>query len=313
MNPVISIIICTRNRATSLRETLTSFAGMRVGEFLPAELLVVDNGSTDTTRQVVETSTLSNMTVRYLLEPRAGQCFARNLGLAEARGDVIVFTDDDVRPLDGWLERLAQPIIAKNADAVQGGYVHPRTHLRPWMSTSNAHGPMTDDWLRNCKPDSLIGLNMAFGRHVLQKVPAFDVELGPGQLGFADDSLFGMQLHAAGFRIVAEVDAKIEHHYDLSRLSRAHLLKRARAAGRSNAYLDYHWHHKTVEKPGFILAKMNIKMPLMKMRRWRDVRAREGLSQWENDALQWKAYLEQMCLQQNTPRKYEKHGLRKIA
>jgi GT2 family glycosyltransferase len=180
------------------------------------------------------------------------------------------------------------------------------------MLNSNAHGPMTDEWLKDAKIDNLIGLNMAFSRKVLEKVPSFDPELGPGQLGFADDSLFGMQIHAAGYRLLAVPEARIEHHYDLSRISREHLLKRARSAGRSNAYVDYHWHHKTVARPGYVLAKLKVKLMLMRLGGRGGVRMSEGLSQWESDVLQWKAYLEEMKVLVKKPRNYEKHGLRKL-
>ena len=82
---VASIIVCTYNRADSLRETLRAIAHCAVPADSPTELLVIDNRSTDHTRQVVEEAVVPQMTVRYLFEPASGQCRARNLGLREAR------------------------------------------------------------------------------------------------------------------------------------------------------------------------------------------------------------------------------------
>src|SRR5687768_15493346 len=117
----VSIVICTRNRADSLRETLVSMGNCQVPSHLPSELLVVDNGSTDHTRQVAEQAALANMPVRYIHEPRRGQSHARNRGLIEAIGDIFLFTDDDVRVPETWIERMCRPIADNEADAVVGG------------------------------------------------------------------------------------------------------------------------------------------------------------------------------------------------
>ena len=87
---------------------------------LAAELLVIDNGSTDDTKVVVERSRFTNMTLRYVQEPRIGQCYARNTGLGEARGDLIIFTDDDVRVPVDWIISLAAPILSGRQDFVSG-------------------------------------------------------------------------------------------------------------------------------------------------------------------------------------------------
>ena len=110
MTPVVSIIICTRNRAESLREALAAIGRCEVPRDLPAELLVVDNGSTDDTRQVVESTRLANMPVRYAIETRPGKGYAYNRALAETTGQVLLFTDDDVvRP---GSDRLVDAVVA---------------------------------------------------------------------------------------------------------------------------------------------------------------------------------------------------------
>jgi glycosyltransferase involved in cell wall biosynthesis len=62
------------------------------------ELIVVDNASTDHTREVVEANHEANMPCRYLREDRRGKAFALNTGITEANGDILLFTDDDVSP-----------------------------------------------------------------------------------------------------------------------------------------------------------------------------------------------------------------------
>ena len=101
----ISIVICTRNHLASLRETMAALEKVRPpGE---TELLLVENACTDDTPAFIESAKLSNMQCRPLHEPQKGQVRARNLGLSAARGEIIVFTDDDVHPTPGWLEQFA--------------------------------------------------------------------------------------------------------------------------------------------------------------------------------------------------------------
>ena len=175
-----SIIICTRNRAQFLRFTLDHFRQIDVPADLEVELLVVDNGSTDDTRRVVEACDLPRMKVRYVQEPRKGQCFARNKGLAESTGEVIVFTDDDVIPSRHWLAGMCEPILSGRGDAVAGGVIIPPNLLRPWMTPMHRSMMCETTRLGGAAPTEFVGANLAFGRHVLEKVPWFDTELGPG-------------------------------------------------------------------------------------------------------------------------------------
>src|SRR5581483_12381122 len=101
--PVVSIIICTRNRAQHLKATLESLNRVRVPSDLSAEVIVVDNGSSDETGAIVKDTKLRDFALRYSVEPRPGQSNARNRGLGIARGRAILFTDDDVRPPGEWL------------------------------------------------------------------------------------------------------------------------------------------------------------------------------------------------------------------
>lgn len=240
----VSIVICTRNREESLKRTLQTSARIRVPDDLPAELLVVDNGSTDGTAEVVANAVFANLPVRYVWEPRTGQCHARNTGIRAARGDIILFTDDDVRPPAGWIEGMCRPIADGRADAVAGG-VRLAPHLEaPWL-VGDLRGWLacTDGLIDPVEPQRLVGANMAFGRHVLEAVPSFDTELGPGALGFFDDTLFAEQLLRAGFRIAGALDVAVEHHPDMSRFGHDHLLALARKLGSSSAYRYRHWCH----------------------------------------------------------------------
>jgi glycosyltransferase involved in cell wall biosynthesis len=99
---LVSIILCTRGRAAKLQQTLEGFGKIRIAPGWKAELLVVDNGSTDNTATVVRNTKLRNMPVRYLYEAKKGKSNALNAGLAHGQGEIILIADDDVSPAEDW-------------------------------------------------------------------------------------------------------------------------------------------------------------------------------------------------------------------
>ena len=240
----VSIIICTRDRAESLRETLASIGRCAVPPDLAAELVVVDNGSTDGTAAIVRAAGLTNLPVRYLLEPAPGQVQARNAGLRATASDVVLFTDDDVRVPVDWLAGMCRPILEGRADAMTGA-VHFAPHYealltqepfasrRGWFASTEDIDP--------ARPNRMVGANMAFSRRLFAAIGEFDPELGPGALGFFDETIYTWRLLRAGFRLEAALGVSVEHHFDHDRLTRRTLLSMARRMGESEGFIVYHW------------------------------------------------------------------------
>lgn len=305
----VSILICTRDRAESLRATLASIGQCDTPADVPAELLVVDNGSTDGTRAVVNETQLPNIPVRYVHEPRHGKGHAYNTGMAEARGDIFLFTDDDVRVPRGWIEGMCRPIVDGYTDAVQGS-VRIAPHLvRPWMRNLHRDWLLSVDFSNVEEPGGLIGANAAFRRTVLRKVPGFDEMLGPGGLGFCDDSFFGAQLLAAGFRIRSAGPLFVEHHFEPSRLDRDNLLTRAKQQGRSGAYFSYHLKHLEIAMP---LARALVYRMVLTVRRLPYLIRRppqEGCPDWELSLVERASWNFQYRRERSRPRRYAKRGL----
>lgn len=121
-SPAVTVAVCTRDREAMLRETLGAILQQRCGA--PWELLVVDNGSTDGTAAVlaeVAASTAEGpITARTILEPQPGADHARNRALQEAAGAIVVFADDDVTPLPGWLEAFRRAFDDPAVQATAG-------------------------------------------------------------------------------------------------------------------------------------------------------------------------------------------------
>lgn len=109
----ITVVLCTYNRCQSLLKALESLAASELPEAVEWEVLVVDNNSSDRTREVVEEFCRHNLThFRYQFEPQQGKSFALNTGIREARGGIIAFVDDDVIADKAWLQNLTAPLAS---------------------------------------------------------------------------------------------------------------------------------------------------------------------------------------------------------
>ena len=310
MRHAVSILICTRNRAAHLRATLAAFAELDVPACVSAELLVIDNGSPDQTAEVVEhfSDSCPRLKPRYLFVGTPGKSRALNVGIAASVGEVLMFTDDDVRPPSNWVEGMCQPILDGDADATTGS-TKPASHLeRPWMGPVHRGylacplPPPRNSPLRRDAP--FLGANMAFARHVLSRVPAFDERLGPGALGFAEDDLFGLQLGEAGFRKLNVIGCEPEHHFDPSRLTRAAFVERARKQGRCEGYIRYHWLHEDIELPRLRMLRRWIRLQKSRWNNKGGWQYEEGLPEWEFPLITEVSRFQQYLIERGKPRRY---------
>jgi glycosyltransferase involved in cell wall biosynthesis len=135
----ITVAICTRNRAESLRRTLDSLVATQVPGDLAWELVVVNNNSTDHTEQVAHKYG-SRLPVRRQVEAQPGHSNARNRAIDTARGEYIVWTDDDVLVDPGWLKAYAAAFCRWPDAAVFGGRIVPRyeSPVAKWVVENEA-------------------------------------------------------------------------------------------------------------------------------------------------------------------------------
>ena len=115
----ISVIVVTLNRAESLQEALRSLIRQ---ERQPDEVIVVDNGSTDNTKEVV-LNFKDKLNIKYVYEVQSGIPYARNAGIRNATKDIIAFIDDDCVADRNWLKYLEIPFIKDPHIGVVGGEV----------------------------------------------------------------------------------------------------------------------------------------------------------------------------------------------
>ena len=241
----VSIILCSYNRAGHLEKTLQSLRPVEVPNGWTAELILVDNASTDATPDVMRAFTHPQMSVRVVEEAKKGLSHARNRGVKAAQGSVLLFTDDDVRFPTHWVEAMARPIRDGEADAVAGGVALTEQIDAEWMTPRHRSLLASTERIHPGRPERMVGANMAIGQHVFDDISKFDPELGAGQLGLGEETLFAWQMQAAEYTIVAAFDVVVEHHPDVTRLSRASFCQIAEKAGRSEGYINYHWHGQT--------------------------------------------------------------------
>jgi glycosyltransferase involved in cell wall biosynthesis len=227
----ISIVLGTYNRAASLHVTLESVSRLLCPAGLAWELLVVDNNSTDSTQEVVGkfTATVA-FPVRYIFEKRQGRSAALNAGIAGAKGEVIVFTDDDVILRPDWLSNLKRTFDDFNCAAVAGKVVPQWNHAKPDWLEMDGHFAVTNfdlgDELKEVKVPPL-GANSAFRREVFGKYGLFRLDLGvrgSEHTITCDDTEFGERLIRGGEKIVYCPTAIVYHPVDPNRTTKKYFL-----------------------------------------------------------------------------------------
>jgi len=241
----ITIVLCTYNRCQMLGTALAGVAAQSIPDDIEWEVLVVDNNSHDQTRSVVEDFCRRHPgRFRYLFEPKPGKSYALNSAVREARGDVLVFTDDDVRLEPTWLRNLTAPLHSDRW-AGAGGRVLPlwSCPVPGWLPAQGPHAlaPLTVfDRGSKAHPlsDNPYGANMAFRRDMFVKHGGFRTDIGPcpatKQPQKNEDSEFGSRLLAAGEKLYYEPSAVVYHPVQHNRIKKAYFLEWWFDKGRSD-------------------------------------------------------------------------------
>ena len=227
----ISVVLATYNRASSLQIALESFLALAYPASLSWELLVVDNNSTDLTRLKVETiAGTANFPVRYVFEGKQGRSAALNTGIAEAKGEIIAFTDDDVILHRDWLVNVKRTFDEFDCAAVAGRVLPQWRHAKPEWLEMDGHFAVVNfdlgDKIKEIKVPPL-GANSAFRKDVFKNYGLFRHDLGvigSRHTITCDDTEFGERLIRAGEKIVYCSNAIIYHPVDPERTTKKYFL-----------------------------------------------------------------------------------------
>jgi glycosyltransferase involved in cell wall biosynthesis len=223
-----SIIVCTYNRASSLLDTLRALKAQKPVDGREWEVIVVDNNSKDDTQQVVAVFQRDWPMLRYEFEREQGLSHARNHGIASARGDILLFTDDDVIPEPDWMEVTLAGLEKYRADAC-GGFIAPIWEVPPpdWL-TERFYGFLavrterSDDYEITSSSQAPFGANMAFRRALFQKVGGFDVSRGRkgAVLASGEDGELFERILVAGLKAMFLGQSRVHHKVESFRLTK---------------------------------------------------------------------------------------------
>jgi glycosyltransferase involved in cell wall biosynthesis len=236
---MITVLMATRNRAAILEKVLNSYTRLN----RPAggwEAIVVDNGSSDATPDVVRRFA-DRLPLAYVAEPRAGKSWAVNAGLRHAKGDLILFTDDDILPAMDWLVDYAAAAASQPDFDLFGGPVRLAWPCEPpdWAICDFT---IKGACFANSDPSigsgpcvgTLIGGNFAVRASAVAEQGGFDSLIGPqpGSYIMGNEAEFIERLGGAGHKAWWIADAMTEHIVRPEQVSREWVLRRAIKFGR---------------------------------------------------------------------------------
>jgi glycosyltransferase involved in cell wall biosynthesis len=241
----LTVTIQTYNHADALAATLHSLAALRCPDDADYEILVINNNSSDHTAAVVrEFGPVLGPRLWSLPEPRQGLSHARNLALAEARGDVVCFLDDDALADSGWLAAHAEVYRADDRTVAVAGRIRlqwPPGWSRPAWLSGTLEGYLSG---LDLGPDRLVleypqhpyGCNMSVRREAARAIGGFCDRLGRKgrRLLSNEEKHFFYRLYEHGGQVVYAPDSVVHHVIPPERLSKRFFLQRAYAQGVSD-------------------------------------------------------------------------------
>ena len=264
-NPTCSVVVPTYNRAeplATLLRVLEELVNRAAAEGMNIEVVVVDDGSTDTTPHVMEAFDW----IVACHQPNAGPAAARNLGWRTATGEVIVFIDDDCIPAGAWPRQILgafdDPMVGGAGGNIASAGDGPLDHFVT-VERLVDHGRDLGNTL-----DYLITANAAYRRAALEEVGGFDSSF---RRAAGEDVDLAWRLRACGWRLVRAPDT-VEHDH---RSSVTGILRTFRAHGRARALLD-----QRHPQQGITASASNAARPSMLMDRWRRYRALGMTAGW---------------------------------
>ncbi len=290
----VTVAVCTWNRAALLDQTLEQMHRLTVPSALEWELLVVNNNCTDDTDAVIAKHGV-RLPIRRLFEPRPGKSYAANQAVQQARGDLVLWTDDDVLVDGGWLASLIQAAARHPHAAGFGGPIEPWFPVSPDPDYLAAFPALHNGFcgIENDHPEgpidteAIYGANMAFRRDAHLN-HSFDTALGPRprqlraggcsialSVGGDEEVDLVRKVRSSGAQIVWVPTMRVKHYVDPGRMTydyiRLHTMDLARQS--------VHWQ-------GIPPGKRVLGVPRWLLREWIEVTAAYSYSRlWRHRRL----------------------------
>lgn len=227
--PGISIVVCSYNGASTIRDTLE---GLQALDYSDYEIIVVDDGSTDDTAAIAR-----EYKVLPISTENRGLSNARNTGWQAASGEIVAYIDDDAYPDPHWLQYLAHTYLTTDYVAVGGLAPAPPEDGPIADCVANAPGRPVHVLLTNTDAEHIPGCNMSFKRDVLEAIGGFD----PRYRAAGDDVDICWRILEKGWKIGFHAGALNWHH---CRNSLQEYWKQQQGYGKAEALLEEKWPDK---------------------------------------------------------------------
>ncbi len=199
--PMVSIVVCSYNGARTLKDCLDSLQHLHYPSY---EVIFVDDGSRDGTQEIMK----AYPGVRNIAQTNQGLSFARNVGIAAARGEVVAFTDSDCMADRDWLYFLVHTLLSGDFAAVGGPNISPPATNWIQATVGAAPGSPSHVLLTDTIAEHVPGCNMAYHKWALEEIGGFDAEFRKA----GDDVDVCWRLMQRGYQIGFSPAAVVWHY-----------------------------------------------------------------------------------------------------
>ncbi len=274
----LSVIIPTRNRAGLLARMLDGLRRQAFASDVAYEVIVVDNGSTDTTPEVIRDAAPHFSNFLAIAETTPGLHAARHAGLRHASGEILVYCDDDIVPEPTWLQGISDSFLIRNV-AIATGPCLPEYEIAPPDWVEGRKLPVEDGWLiyaysllqlgelpRSIPPNGAFGCNFSVRRDALVAAGGFHPDALPWELiEYRGDGEAGLaeSVEAKGGRTYYNPDAAVRHWVGADRLTPDYIYRRGFAEGVSQSF-------RLIRRAGGLVPNPELAEPRMKLPRLGD-------------------------------------------
>ena len=227
--PKISVVVCTYNGATTIRDTLE---GLLTVDYPNYEIIVINDGSTDQTAEIA-----GQYPFQVITTENCGLSCARNRGIDAATGEIVAFIDDDAYPDKHWLQYLAYSYQTTDHGGIGGPNILPPNDGPIATCVANSPGGPVHVLTTDELAEHIPGCNMSFRRDVLLEIGGFD----PIYRTAGDDVDLCWRVQHTGRTIGFHPAATVWHH---RRNSLKAYWRQQKGYGRAEALLERKWPEK---------------------------------------------------------------------
>lgn len=203
--PKVSVVVCAYQAESTLRGCLEALGEIDYPDY---EVIVVNDGSTDATGEIAS----AFQGIKLIHQKNKGLSAARNVGMAEASGEIVAYTDADCMPAPEWLRFLVIALMEGHFDGVGGPNASPPVRGYVQAALAVAPGAPCHVMLDNQSAEHVPGCNMAFRKDVLERIGGFDPQFRKA----GDDVDLCWRLIEAGSRIAYAPAAWVWHYRRLT-------------------------------------------------------------------------------------------------